>query len=54
VSEYVGTYYSVEWIRKNILKQSELEMQQIDAQIQKEKNSGEIDQDAGEDMDAPD
>lgn len=54
VSEYVGTYYSVEWIRKNILKQSALEMQQIDAQIQKEKNSGEIDQDAGEDMDAPD
>ena len=54
VSEYVGTYYSVEWIRKNILKQSELEMQQIDAQIQKEKNDGEIDQDAGEDMDAPD
>ena len=34
--EYIGKYYSVDWIRKNILHQTEDEMTSIDAQMQKE------------------
>ncbi len=33
VDAYVGKYYSVEWIRKNILRQTEDEMKEMDAQI---------------------
>lgn len=33
---YVGKYYSAEWVRKNILKQTEEEMVVIDQQIQDE------------------
>jgi len=36
MEEYVGKYYSTDWIRKNILQQSEEEIAQIDAEIQKE------------------
>ena len=36
MDEYVGKYYSVEWIRKNILQQSEEDIMQIDTQIEKE------------------
>ena len=34
--EYIGKYYSVDWVRKNILHQTEEEMTSIDAQMQKE------------------
>jgi hypothetical protein len=34
--EYIGRYYSIEWVRKNILHQSEEEMMKIDSEIQKE------------------
>ena len=34
--EYIGKYYSVDWIRRNILHQSEEEIVEIDAEIQKE------------------
>jgi hypothetical protein len=34
VDEYVGTYYSKEWIRKNILRQDEEEIAEIDKQIE--------------------
>jgi len=34
--EYIGKYYSVDWVRKNILHQTEDEMTSIDAQMQKE------------------
>ena len=27
MSEYIGTYYSVQWIRKNVLKQTDEEME---------------------------
>ena len=33
VDAYVGKYYSVEWIRKNILRQTEEEIQEIDKQM---------------------
>jgi len=53
VTEYVGTYYSIEWVRKNILKQTQEEMQMIDKQIEDEKNSGQVDPEAGKDMGGP-
>ena len=53
VTEYVGTYYSIEWVRKNILKQTQEEMEQIDKQIADEKNSGQVDPEAGRDMGGP-
>ena len=54
VSEYVGTYYSIEWVRKHVLKQTEEEMEQIDKQIEDEKSAGKVDSDAGMDMGGPD
>ena len=37
VDEYVGKYYSVEYVRKNILRQSEDEIRTMDKQIENEK-----------------
>ena len=42
VDEYVGKYYSVEYVRKNILKQSEQDIKEMDAQINKENDNGDI------------
>jgi len=36
VDEYVGKYYSVEWVRKNILMQTDEDIKQIDKQIESE------------------
>lgn len=36
MDEYVGTYYSKEWVRKNILKQDEEEIAKIDKQMEAE------------------
>jgi DNA anti-recombination protein RmuC len=33
VDAYVGKYYSVEWVRKNILHQSDEDIREIDAQM---------------------
>lgn len=41
IDTFVGKYYSVEWIRQNVLKQSAEDRKQIDSQIQHEKKSGE-------------
>ena len=40
LDEYVGKYYSIEWIRRNILRQTEDEMVEIDKQIEAEKEMG--------------
>jgi hypothetical protein len=40
VRDYVGKYYSVEYVRKNILKQSDRDMEDIDTQIKKEIDDG--------------
>ena len=40
VRDYVGKYFSVEYVRKNILKQSERDMEDIDRQIKKEIDQG--------------
>ena len=43
IDEFVGKYYSVEWVRKNVLMQTDDEIEDIDKQIDGEKASGEID-----------
>ena len=45
MEEYVGNYYSREFFRKNILRQTEEEIKKQDAQIEKEKQDGEFDGD---------
>jgi hypothetical protein len=45
LDEYVGKYVSNEWIRKQILRQSEDEIEEIDKQIDKENEED------GEDLD---
>ena len=42
MEDYIGRYYSTEWIKKNILRQSEREMEEMQLQIENEKQSGEI------------
>jgi len=39
VDPYVGRYYSMEWVRKNILKQTDEEIEEIDEQISQEAKS---------------
>ena len=41
MDEYVGKYYSQEWIRKNILQQTEDEIEEINDQIEQEREEGE-------------
>jgi hypothetical protein len=40
VRDYVGKYFSVNYVRKHILKQTETEIKQMDAEIKKEINDG--------------
>jgi hypothetical protein len=40
VEPYVGKYFSVDYVRRNILKQTDGEIVEIDAQIEKEKEAG--------------
>lgn len=40
VQEYVGKYYSVEWVRKNILRQTDKEIKDIDNEIAYEREEG--------------
>ena len=47
VNEFVGTYYSVDYIRRYILRQSDTEIEEIDKQIEDEKKKGVMGDDAG-------
>ena len=38
--DMIGKYYSQEWLRKNILQQSDDDIEEMDKQIEEEKNSG--------------
>lgn len=49
INEYVGKYWSIEWVRKNVLKQSEEEIEEIDKQITQEEKDGLIDDEEEED-----
>jgi hypothetical protein len=42
LDQYVGTYFSRDWVRKNILMQSDEDIQDMTKQIENEKQSGEI------------
>ena len=42
LDEYIGRYYSIEYVRKNILGQSVQDIEEIDTQIKKETASGDI------------
>jgi len=49
MDEYVGKYISHEWIRKNILRQSDDDIAEINKQIEAENKSGENDPPDGDD-----
>ena len=49
LDQFVGKYYSEDWIRKNVLRQSELEIQQMDQEIKSQGAVG-----LGPDDDMPD
>jgi hypothetical protein len=51
IEEYVGKYISAEYLRKNILQQSEEEIKEIDKQMAAEKPEEEDDEDMGDDED---
>ena len=52
VSQYVGKYYSVEYVRKKVLRQSDEDIIEIDNQIAKEIKQGIIAGFEGQDMDS--
>jgi len=52
MDEYVGRYYSREWIRKNVLHQTEEDMTEIDKQIKEEGSDEDLEMDM-EDNAAP-
>ena len=41
IDNYVGKYYSVEWVRKNVLMQTEDEIEEVDLQIEAEQETEE-------------
>jgi len=54
VRDYVGKYFSVEYVRKNILKQSDQDIEKIDSQIKKEIDDGIISSPQGQVVDSED
>ena len=40
MNEHIGKYYSIEWIRKHVLHQTEEEMKDMDNEIQSEREKG--------------
>ena len=50
VSPYIGKYFSVEYIRKNVLRQSDEDIIEIDSQIRNEIKQGIIAAPEGQDM----
>ena len=47
LDQFVGKYYSEAWIRKNVLRQSEAEIKDIDKEIEGEGGSGDGEDDTG-------
>ena len=37
--DYIGVYYSKEWVRRNVLQQTDREIEELDSQIENEKGS---------------
>lgn len=42
INDYIGKYYSNEWIKKNVLKQTDSDIEEMQKQIDSEKQSGEM------------
>ena len=42
MDQYIGKYFSIEWVRKNILRQSDSDVENMQSQIEKERSSGDI------------
>ena len=42
IEPYIGRYYSQEWVRRKVLRQSDQEMEELDEQIEKEIEDGVI------------
>ena len=53
VNDYVGTYYSTEYVRRYVLRQSDTEIEEFDRQIEDERNKGVMDPEAGIDPGMP-
>ena len=53
-ANYVGEYYSKEWVMKNVLMLSDEEIEEMKKQMDDEENSGEIDNDEPLEQDIPD
>ena len=51
MDEYVGKYFSAEWLRKNVLMQSEEDIKMIDDQIAAEGEGEEPEDDGNDDLD---
>ena len=47
VQQHIGDYYSREWVRKNILQQTDKDIKRQDKAIQKERELGLIKDDTG-------
>tara|TARA_R110002050_G_scaffold33529_1_gene85223 strand:+ start:15 stop:803 length:789 start_codon:yes stop_codon:yes gene_type:complete len=43
IEDHIGTYFSRDFVRKNILRQTDPEIKDMDSQIDKEKSEGDID-----------
>lgn len=50
MDEYIGKYYSIDYIRRNILKQNDEDIKLIDSQIDQEKASGKIEGEEDDDQ----
>lgn len=48
MNQFVGKYFSYQWIRKNVLKLSDEDITQMDAEIDEERKKGQIPQDQTE------
>ena len=48
IDDYIGKYYSIEWVRKNILQQSEEDIKIIDGQMQSEDKQGAYGEEEGD------
>ena len=54
IDEYVGKYYSLSWVRKNVLQMTEEEIRDMDKEIKKEESDEDSPMDTGQSDEFPD
>ena len=54
IDEYVGKYYSLNWVRKNVLQMTEEEIRDMDKEIKKEESDEDSPMDIGQSDELPD